>query len=67
MQAVIQTAGSLVMAMAVAAFAHFGIALKDCPCAKATAAIHRVSDVRKEPPRTIRRAPAGLAKDLRQA
>ncbi len=35
MQAVIEFLESLVATMAVAAFAHFGVALKDCDCAKA--------------------------------
>ena len=59
MQAVIQTLESMVLALAVAAFAHFGVALKDCPCPKAHAAVHRVS--------YASRAPAPLAKDLRRA
>jgi hypothetical protein len=64
MQALIQSLEHLVMALAVAAFAHFGVALKDPPCPKATPAVQRVSDVHRDP-QTIRRAPAPLAKDVR--
>jgi 3-dehydroquinate dehydratase len=64
MQAVIQSLESFVLAMAVTAFAHFGVALKDAPCAKAAPAVHRIAYVR---PRTVRPAPAPLAKDVRRA
>ncbi len=64
MQAVIQSLEHLVMALAVAAFAHFGVAMKEPPCPKSTPAVQRVSDVHRTP-QTIRRAPAALAKDAR--
>jgi len=64
MQAVIQSLESFVLAMAVAAFAHFGVALKDAPCARPATAVHRISYAASQQPRTIR-APAPLAKDLR--
>jgi hypothetical protein len=64
MQAVIQSLEHMVMALAVAAFAHFGVALKEAPCPKASAPAHRVSYVHQTP-QTIRRAPHALAKDAR--
>ncbi len=67
MNAVIQSLESMVLALAVTAFAHFGVALKDAPCPKAHAPVHRVTYVRPLAPRTIRRAPAPLAKDLSRA
>ena len=67
MNAVIQSLESMVLALAVTAFAHFGVALKDAPCPKAQAPVHRVTYVRPPAPRTIRRAPAPLAKDLSRA
>ena len=65
MQAVIQSLEHLVMALAVAAFAHFGVALKDPPCPKATPAVQPVSYAHQTPPWTIRRVPTPMAKDLR--
>jgi len=64
MQAVIQSLESFVLAMAVAAFAHFGVALKDAPCPPAAPAIHHVAYDHMSPLRTIRRAPAPLAKTI---
>ena len=63
MSAIIQSMEHLVMALAVAAFAHFGVALKEPPCPKATPAVQRVSYAHPAPPQTIRRVPAPLAKD----
>jgi hypothetical protein len=65
MQAVIQSLEHMVLALAVAAFAHFGVALKEAPCPKATPAVQRVSYAHPNDRRTIRRAPAQLAKDAR--
>ncbi len=65
MQAVIQSMEHLVMALAIAAFAHFGVTLKDVPCPRATPAVQRVSYGHPAAPRTIRRVPAPLAKGLR--
>ena len=64
MQAILQSLEHLVMALAVAAFAHFGVALKEPPCPKATQAVQRVSYA-PPAPQTIRRAPAALANDPR--
>ncbi len=67
MQAFVQSLESFVLAMAVAAFAHFGVALKDAPCVKASSAAHPAAYVRLVQPRTIGRAAAPMAKDLRRA
>jgi hypothetical protein len=67
MQAVIQSLESMVLALAVAAFAHFGVALKVCHCPKAAAPVERVAYPRAADPRTIRRAPTPLANDLHRA
>ncbi len=67
MQAVIHSLESMVLALAVTAFAHFGVALKDCNCPKVHVPAVRVSYARPAAPRTIRRAPAPLAKALDQA
>ncbi len=64
MQAVIQYLEHMVMALAVTAFAHFGVTLKDPPCPRATPAVQRVSYARQAPPQTIRRAPTPMVKDL---
>ena len=65
MQAVIKSLEQMVMALAVAAFAHFGIALKEPPCPKASASVERVAYAHQAPPRTISRAAPPLAKDAR--
>jgi hypothetical protein len=67
MQAVVQSLENMVLAMAVAAFAHFGVALKDAPCPKASAPVHRVAYLHPVLPRTIRRAPGPLAADIHRA
>ena len=67
MQSVIQSLESLVVALAVAAFAHFGVALKAPSCTRPAPAVRSVAYVRPASPRTIGRAPAALAKDLRRA
>ena len=67
MQAVIQSLESFVLAMAVAAFAHFGVTLKDAPRPQAAPAVHHVAYARTAPPLTIRRAAAPLAKTIRHA
>ena len=67
MQAVIQSLESFVMAMAVAAFAHFGVALKDAPCARAVHAVRHIAYTPAAQPGAIRPAPAPLAKDVRRA
>jgi len=67
MQAVIQSLESFVLAMAVAAFAHFGIVLKDVPPRRAPPAAQRLADLHPSPARTIRRAPCPLANDVRRA
>ncbi len=67
MNAIIQSLETMVLALAVTAFAHFGVALKDAPCPKVQAPVHRVSYARPAAPRTIRHAPVALAKDLRRA
>ncbi len=67
MQAVIQSLESMVLSLAVAAFAHFGVALKTCDCPKVQATVQRVSYDRPSTARTIRRAPAPLANDLHRA
>jgi len=65
MQAVIQAVEHMVMALAVAAFAHFGVTLKDPPCPKAAPAVQRVSYAHQAPPRTVRRVLTPMAKDIR--
>ena len=67
MHAVIQSLEHMVMALAVTAFAHFGVTLKDVPCPKAAPAIQRVAYARPAEPRTDRPAPAALAKALHTA
>jgi hypothetical protein len=67
MQAVIQSLESFVLAMAVAAFAHFGIVLKDVPAPRPQPAAQRIAELHTAPIRTIRRAPCPLAKDIRRA
>ena len=63
MSAIVQSMEHLVMALAVAAFAHFGVTLKEPLCPKAPPAVERVSYVHPAPPQTIRRVSAPLAKD----
>ncbi len=67
MHALIQSLENLVIALAVAAFAHFGVALKDAPCPKASSPVHRAAYVHPAAPRTIRRAPGPLAADIHRA
>lgn len=67
MQAVIHSLESFVLAMAVAAFAHFGVALKDAPRSQAAPPVHQVAYTRAPPPQSIRRAPAPLAKTVSHA
>ena len=67
MQAVIQSLESMVLALAVAAFAHFGVAMKVCHCPKSQAAVASVAYPRPATPRTIRRVTAPLADDLHRA
>lgn len=67
MQAIIQSLGQMVAALAVAAFAHFGVVLKDAPCVRSVPAVQRVSYVRPAAPRTIGRAVSPLARDIRPA
>ncbi len=67
MQAVIQSLESFVLAMAVAAFAHFGVTLKDAPGPKAAPAARHVAYDRATAPRTIGRAPIPLSKTVRRA
>ena len=63
MSVIVQSMEHMVMALAVAAFAHFGVTLKEAPCPKATPAVQRVSYAHGAPPQTIRRVPTPLAKD----
>ncbi|HEX4095185.1 MAG TPA: hypothetical protein VHX64_00585 [Caulobacteraceae bacterium] len=67
MQAIIQSLGAMVMALATAAFAHFGIALKDCGCPKAPQAIQHVAYAYPVPPGTIRHALSALASEAPRA
>ncbi len=67
MQAVIHSLESMVLALAVTAFAHFGVVLKACDCPKVHVPAVRVSDPHAAAPRTIRRAPAPLARGLDRA
>ena len=65
MHAVAQTVETLVVALAAAAFAHFGVTLKDAPCPHATPAVHRI------PASTVlvlrKNEPCPLARDVRKA
>lgn len=67
MQAVIQSLEHFVLAMAVAAFAHFGVALKDAPGPKPAPPVRPIAYVQPLQPRTIRRAPEPLAADIHRA
>ncbi len=67
MQAVIQSLESLVMALALAAFAHFGMTLKDIPHPKAPPAVQRVAEARAMALRTVHCAHDRLAKEVRRA
>ncbi len=67
MHALVETLETLVTAMAVAAFAHFGIALKDCPPAPQSSA-HRVQVSLPAPVSPNRaRAPCPLGEDVHNA
>ena len=67
MQSVIQSLEAFVLAMAVAAFAHFGVTLKDAPGPKAAPPARRVAYDRATAPRTISRAPIPLSRTARRA
>ncbi len=67
MQAVIQSLEHLVMALAMAAFAHFGMTLKDVPCPKAPPAVQRVAYAHAAAPRIIHCARDRMAKEVRRA
>jgi hypothetical protein len=67
MQAVIQSLEHLVMALATAAFAHFGMTLKDVPCPKPAPAVQRIGYTRAAAPRPLHCAPYRMAKEVRRA
>ncbi len=62
MHALTQSIETLVVALAAAAFAHFGVTLKDPPCPTATPAVHRIP-ASTQP---VRKAPCPLARDVRK-
>ncbi len=67
MHALAQTIETLVVVMAAAAFAHFGVTLKDAPCPRAApAAIHRIP-VSTAPRRLGGDAPCPLARGVHKA
>ena len=67
MQALVQSLESVVAAMACAAFAHFGVALKG-PCPTAHAEVQRVPVATSTAPKRVRPSPAdALSRDQRRA
>jgi hypothetical protein len=67
MQALVQSVESVVAAMACAAFAHFGVALK-APCPKAHEEVHRIPISSTVAPQRARpNATDVLSKDQRRA
>jgi hypothetical protein len=66
MQALVQSLESVVAAMACAAFAHFGVALKG-PCPTAQADAHRIPVATSTAPQRVRPVPAdALSRDQRR-
>ena len=63
MHALAQTVETLVVALAAAAFAHFGVTLKDAPCPHAKPAVHRIPASTQ----LVRMAPCPLARGVRKA
>ena len=62
MHALAQSVETLVVALAAAAFAHFGVTLKDAPSPKVTPVVHRIP-ASTQP---VRKAPCPLARDVRK-
>jgi hypothetical protein len=68
MHALVQSVETLVMALAVTAFAHFGVTLKQPPCPPTDQAVRRIpASVVVAEPLPARAAPCPLARDARQA
>ncbi len=62
MHALAQSVETLVVALAAAAFAHFGVTLKDAPAPKATPVVHRLPASTQ----LVRKTPCPLAHDVRR-
>ncbi len=71
MHAVVQSLEVLVVAMAAAAFAHFGVSLKDAAVRRAPeAVVHRIPVASVTPAMQVqagRRAPCSLTRSIRRA
>ena len=63
MHALAQTVETLVVALAAAAFAHFGVTLKDAPCPHSRPTVHSTPASTQ----LVRTAPCPLARDVRKA
>ena len=62
MHTLAQTVETLVVALAAAAFAHFGVTLKDAPCPHATPIVHRIPASTQ----LVQTAPCPLARGVRK-
>ncbi len=67
MYAVVHLLETLVVAMAVAAFAHFGVTLKDVPCPRPEQAVRRLHLTAASQTSVARATPCPLAKGLARA
>lgn len=69
MSALVQSVHALVFALASAAFAHFGVVLKDAPCHRTDQAVRRIAVVAAAPASAsaARATPCPLAKHVVQA
>ena len=63
MHALAQSVDTIVVALAAAAFAHFGVTLKDAPCTHARPEVHSIPASTQ----LVRKAPCPLARDVRKA
>jgi hypothetical protein len=62
MHTLVQAVETLVVVLAAAAFAHFGVTLKDAPCPHAKATVQRIPASIQ----LVRTAPCPLARDVRK-
>jgi hypothetical protein len=67
MSVFVQSMHAVVFALASAAFAHFGVVLKDAPCHKTEQAVRRIAVVAVAPPQPSHATPCPLAKHVVQA
>jgi hypothetical protein len=63
MHALAQTVETLVVALAAAAFSHFGVTLKDAPCPHASATVQRIPASTQ----LVSAKPCPLAREVRKA